>query len=180
MNLPNTITAFRFVLVPVFLYFALAGEYLTAMVVFLAAGASDALDGFLARRYGLTTDIGRVLDPAADKLLTFAAMVSLTWAGILPIWLSVPVVLRDVSMLAIYLGLRLSGRPVVVVPSVFGKLSTFLVIVTVTYALFYAGDRGVTLFNTLAAFTALVTVYSGIDYAVREFRGSKEARGAGE
>lgn len=176
-NIPNILTVSRILLVPLFLYLVARDDYSSATVVFVAAGITDAVDGFIARTYGMRTELGANLDPFADKLLLMSAYVMLTAKGLIPLWLCVPVILRDVVILTGVIILRGAGRKVVISPTIFGKMTTILQITTVVYALVFAGG-GKEGFMALAAATALITVYTGFDYAWREFKiqlGGKDA-----
>ena len=177
LNIPNALSALRFFLVPVFLYLVVAGEFRSAVAVYAVAGGTDAVDGFLARVLVQRTSLGAVLDPAADKLLQDTAYVSLAVVGVLPLWLSVPVILRDAVMFTAYAALRMTGRQVDVVPSVAGKATTLLQIATVVTALLFTDATDRTPFLALAAATAAITVYSGVEYAWREFRLQSERGG---
>lgn len=96
-SVPNLITAARLALAP-FVVWGIASEaWGTAFLLFAVAGLSDGLDGFLARRYGLASRLGAILDPLADKALMLAALVGLTWAGIVPAWF--PAVLETPPLL---------------------------------------------------------------------------------
>lgn len=168
-NIPNALTVFRILLVPVFLYLVWSEKLFGAVAVFALAGFTDALDGFIARAYGLRTELGANLDPLADKLLLISAFVALTSLGLIPVWLCVPVIARDALILAGVLALRGSGRKVRIAPSVSGKLTTVLQISTVLYAMVFAG-RNAAAFTALAFATLLFTLYTGYDYARREIR----------
>lgn len=169
-NIPNALSVFRILLVPLFFYLTVTDDFFAAAIVFCFAGATDALDGFIARRYNLRTDLGAFLDPAADKLLQATAYLTLTFKGIIPIWLCVPVILRDVILILIYFTLRGAGRSVVISPSVFGKAATILQIITVAYVLFFLGELNLVLFLVLAIVTAALTLYAGLNYAWREYK----------
>ncbi len=95
-SLPNLITVLRILLIYPFVLSLLHGEAGTALLLFAVAGISDGLDGFLAKRFGWTSRLGAVLDPVADKMLLLAAYLTLGWMALLPLWLLVLVVLRDV------------------------------------------------------------------------------------
>ena len=99
-QLPNLLTALRLVLVPPILVLLVQGGYGTALALAIVAGVSDALDGWLARRFGWQSRIGGILDPLADKLLLVGTYVTLGLLGHLPAWLVVLVVLRDVVIVA--------------------------------------------------------------------------------
>lgn len=96
MNLPNAITLARLLSVPVAVYLLIQSAYLAAFVLFVLAGVSDALDGYIAKRWNQTTTLGALLDPVADKALLVGVYVTLGLQGNLPHWLVVLVVFRDV------------------------------------------------------------------------------------
>jgi len=123
-QIPNLLTAFRTVLAPLTAYLILLDRNLAALFVFAFAGASDALDGFLARRYGLVSRFGEYLDPAADKLLMLASFVTLTMVHQVPLWVTAIVIGRDV---AVVLGVGLAWLftlPLKVEPLAIGKANT--------------------------------------------------------
>ena len=99
MNIPNFITLIRILLVPLLVIFLIEGKTSYAFLTFIAAGASDGLDGFLARVLKQKTALGAFVDPIADKLLLTASYITMAVLGMLPEWLSVLVVSRDVIIL---------------------------------------------------------------------------------
>ncbi len=124
-NLPNTISLFRVLMVPVFMVFLLAaipGGDIVALVVFVIAAASDYVDGYLARRNRQTTVMGTFLDPLADKLLVIAALVSLIELGELSAWVAMVVIARELAVS----GLRMvaAAQSVVISASRWGKIKT--------------------------------------------------------
>jgi len=135
MNLPNCITLIRVLLVPLFAIFVLEGDYESAFLVFLAAGVSDGLDGFLARVLNQKTKLGAVLDPIADKALLMTAFVMLAVVGLIPSWLTVLVVSRDVIIMAGIGILMFSQHEVTIRPSYFSKATTLMQLATVAFAL---------------------------------------------
>ena len=102
---PNILSALRVVAAPIAAVLILDGIDVAALCVFVFAGLSDAADGYLAKRFALTSRFGAWLDPAADKLLMLASFVTLTMVGAVPLWLTVLVIGRD---LAIVLGVGLA------------------------------------------------------------------------
>ena len=113
-----------------------------ALVVFAVAGLTDALDGLIARRFGLGTTLGAWLDPMADKLLLVSTFVVLTWPGLglanrLPIWLTVLIISRDVVIVLTVAVVNLAIGPRVFRPSLFGKVATATYIVTAVVAMFF-------------------------------------------
>ncbi|MEJ0024555.1 MAG: CDP-alcohol phosphatidyltransferase family protein [Rhizomicrobium sp.] len=134
-QIPNLLTAFRTVLAPLTAYLILLDRNLAALFVFAFAGASDALDGFLARRYGLVSRFGEYLDPAADKLLMLASFVTLTMVHQVPLWVTAIVIGRDV---AVVLGVGLAWvltLPLKVEPLAIGKANTVVQVVYVAMML---------------------------------------------
>lgn len=167
-HIPNILTVFRILLVPVFLYFILEGEYHIAAAVFITAGITDGVDGFIARRYNARTKLGAALDPFADKFLLVSAYIALAAKGFIPIWLMVPVIIKDSILLSGVAALRGVGREVQIVPSIFGKMTTVFQISTVIYAMLISDTGAV--FMALAIVTAIITIYTGIDYVRKEYR----------
>lgn len=98
---PNLITLGRLLMVPVVAVFLASALYTEAFWLFLAVGFSDGLDGFLARRFNATSATGALLDPVADKMVIVTCAFVLAWNGLLPLWLAVPLVGRDVLMLSV-------------------------------------------------------------------------------
>ena len=94
-NIAIAVTLARLILAPIFAWLLLLQSFVPALGVFLIASISDALDGFLARRFNLATPLGAVLDPLADKLLVGFGILAMSWIGALPLWLAWTVVLRD-------------------------------------------------------------------------------------
>ncbi|KMO15939.1 hypothetical protein SQ03_16000 [Methylobacterium platani JCM 14648] len=123
-SLPNLITAARLALVPFVVGAILREAWGLAFLLFALAGLSDGIDGFLARRYGLTSRLGAILDPLADKALMLAVLVSLTLAGLVPAWFPAVLIARD-ALMVVGAGLaRLAGRPLETPPLAIGKLNT--------------------------------------------------------
>lgn len=127
LTAPNLITFARLLLVPVMVWLLLEGRYGTALVVFVGAAASDVLDGFLARQFNQQSHLGAVLDPAADKLMVVSTAVLLTWLELLPVWVAVAVVLRDVVIVSGFLTYRWLRGKVEMRPTWLGKANTGLV-----------------------------------------------------
>jgi cardiolipin synthase (CMP-forming) len=121
---PNFLTAVRIVLAPLTAWLILNGRYFDALLVFGFAGASDALDGFLARRFGLVSRFGGYLDPAADKLLMLASFVTLTMIGQVPFWLTACVIGRDIAIVFGLALARMLSLPVTIAPLAIGKANT--------------------------------------------------------
>lgn len=126
LNVPNFLTLLRLAAIPVFLIFLGDRRYDEALVVFIAAGITDALDGAIARMMHTKTTLGAYLDPAADKLLLLSAFISLAFMNEIPRWLLVVVLCRDVVVvLGYFLLFTMTRETMEVRPTVAGKLSTF-------------------------------------------------------
>lgn len=168
VNIPNILTSLRIISVPVFIYLVLASLYSYALVIFIAAGITDAADGYIARRLNQRTELGASMDGFADKLLLSSSYIVLTFKGFFPLWLCVPVILKDVVILSGVLMLKTSGKKISTTTSIFGKLTTILQIATVIYTMLF-GASGF-LFFALAVVTAVITLYTGFDYVTKEFK----------
>lgn len=127
--LPNMITLARLFAVPVVVWAIATGETGIAFALFVAAGISDAIDGFVAKRFHLETELGAYLDPIADKALLVSIYVSLAIVGKLPIWLTTVVVARDVLIIGAVMLAVVLGRPVRVRPIIVSKVNTLAQIV---------------------------------------------------
>jgi len=134
-HLPNLITFMRLALAPFLILVLKDGHYLEALQVFLLAGFSDALDGFIAKRFGFVSQLGAILDPLADKVLLVSAYVMLALQGLVPFWLVLAVTFRDALIVAGYLIYTSLYGPVQMRPSALSKLNTFLQIVLVIFLL---------------------------------------------
>jgi cardiolipin synthase len=181
MNLPNCITLVRVLLVPLFAIFVLEGDYPDAFLVFAAAGISDGLDGFLARVLHQKTKFGAVLDPIADKALLITAFVMLAVVGLIPSWLTVLVVSRDVIIMAGIGILMFSQHDVTIRPSYLSKATTLMQLVTVAFALGHQHlPMLLPLGQPLLVVTAGLTLLSGGHYIAVGFKMlGEQGNGAG-
>jgi len=198
MNLPNRLTLIRIILVPVFMLFSITlpesvgalfpGDWLinlirainafieesgiyVAGVVFVVAFATDALDGFIARKYNLVTNFGAFLDPIADKLLVTAALIVLTARGTIGAWIPVIIISREFLIT----GLRLlaANKGIVMSAGGFGKVKTISQSIALTMLLFQNFNVGI--LNAVNAGLLLLylavalTILSGADYIIKNY-----------
>jgi cardiolipin synthase len=166
-NLPNILTMVRILLVPFFLNFLVYGYNDLALICYVVAGLTDVADGIVARRLGQFTKLGAMLDPLADKMLAFAAFVALTVIGVLPLWLTLSVVFRDVVIVGGCIALHMTGHKYNPGPTVLGKLTTFAQFILVTTAL--AGvylDKDLAVVDWLVYFTFAAVAASGVQYVL--------------
>jgi cardiolipin synthase (CMP-forming) len=139
LSIPNLITLGRILLVPVVVWGITSGEMRVAFLVFLAAGISDAVDGFLAKRFHMASELGAYLDPLADKALIVSIYVALGIAGALPISLVILVVSRDIMIISGFMLAGLLGKPMPVKPLPVSKANTVAQIFLATMVL---AERG--------------------------------------
>jgi cardiolipin synthase len=124
MTIPNLITIARLLIVPVVIVAILQGRWSVAFVLFVVAGVSDAIDGFIARRFDMRSEFGAYIDPLADKALLVSIFVTLAVVGVLPAWLAVVVVFRDAMIVAAVMLSWVMSRPVAIKPLMLSKLNT--------------------------------------------------------
>jgi CDP-diacylglycerol--glycerol-3-phosphate 3-phosphatidyltransferase len=176
-NVPNAITVIRILLAPVFFVMLLvdAGEdgwlRWAAAILFIVAIATDGIDGHIARSRNLVTDLGKLLDPIADKVLTGAALIGLSILGELPWWVTAVILVREVGI-TVWRFVQLSDR--VIPASRGGKLKTLVQSIAISLALLPFPNlfgEWVNWVNGVAMALALVlTVVTGIDYLVQAWR----------
>jgi cardiolipin synthase len=175
----NQLTILRLLLVPVFVLCMIYSRPGWALVVFAAAGITDALDGLIARRTGPTT-LGAWLDPMADKLLLAAMFVMLTLPGLglaarIPLWLTVLVISRDIAIILTVAIFNLAVSRRTFRPSMLGKVATAVYVITGVVTLYANYDlRFLPLVNVGVYLSAAITIISAAEYLVRMRRASPE------
>lgn len=182
MNPPNLITVGRAVLVPVIFWLLISGRTQAAFYFFLVAGISDALDGFLAKRFGWQTELGAYLDPLADKLLIVSIFIALGVRGELPSWLVTAVVARDILIIAAVVVSWLLIRPVRIRPLAVSKANTAAQIILAAFVLADSGfELGLTHLRTglvwLTAVLTLVSLGAYIQAWLQHMNGHDDATG---
>ena len=135
-NIPNILCVIRILLVFVFVYLALNGMLYAALIVFFAAGATDVIDGYLARRNNWISDLGKILDPFADKLMQCTVLVVLYILQIIPIWFVIPFFLKEGVTLIMGL-LVIKKRNVVVVSKWYGKAAVCIFYLTIAISIIF-------------------------------------------
>lgn len=171
LNLPNFLTLIRILAIPFFLVLVASHLYLDALLVFFVGAVTDALDGFIARRTNQKTTLGARLDPVADKLLLTSSFIMLGMMDGIPLWLVVLVVSRDAVILFGYAAMTfLVEERFEVVPTLMGKLSTLLQLITVGVVLItlaYPEYLDPWADDILFYVTAAATIVSGVQYLYR-------------
>ena len=172
MTIPNLITLGRILLVPVVVWAITAGEMRIAFALFLAAGLTDAIDGFLAKRFGMTTELGAYLDPLADKAMLVSVYVALGISEAIPHWLVILVVSRDIMIVGAVILSWVVDRPVPLKPLLVSKLNTvaqILLACLVLGALAFRLDAAIAVF-ALIALVAALTLLSVVFYVAEWVR----------
>jgi cardiolipin synthase (CMP-forming) len=163
VSIPNLITLARILLVPVVVWAITSGEMRFAFLLFLAAGVSDAVDGFLAKRFGMATELGAYLDPLADKTMIVSIYVALGIAEAIPRWLVILVVSRDIMIVGAVMLAWLIDKPLVLKPLLVSKLNTvaqiaLALVVLGALGLGFAAEETITLLMALVAALTLLSI----------------------
>ena len=170
MNIPNLLTLLRIILVPVIVILLIQGLFFRALIAFIVAALSDVLDGFLARILNQQTTLGAYLDPIADKALLASSFVTLSVLHIIPSWLTVIVISRDIIILLGIAVLSMMSISVKIRPAFVSKITTALQLITILTVLSdrcMPGSSNVIWQTTLFWLTAFFTVISGLNYMMR-------------
>ena len=173
LTLANQLTILRIMLIPAFVLFVVYDRLGAALATFVVAGVTDALDGLIARLARQRTSLGAWLDPMADKLLLVTTFIVLTLPGIpltnhLPVWLTVPVISRDVVIVAVVAIVNLAIGPRTFRPSLWGKSATATFIVTSVVVMYFNWLRQTSVLVDLLIWASLaLTVASSADYFVK-------------
>jgi cardiolipin synthase (CMP-forming) len=154
LSIPNLITLVRILLVPIVIWAITAGEMRIAFVLFLAAGISDAVDGFLAKRFEMTTELGAYLDPLADKAMLVSIYIALGIIEAVPRWLVILVVFRDIMIVSAVILSWLVDKPLPLKPLLVSKLNTVAQIALACVVLAALGFH----FNARIAVGALISL----------------------
>jgi len=175
MNIPNFLTLLRIILVPAIVIFLIQDEYFKALIVFVAAGLTDALDGALARLLNQQSEIGAFLDPLADKILLSTSFIALSIFGLIPSWLTVVVISRDIIILMGIMILSMMSIDYEIKPVFVSKITTALQIGTVFLALLLKSfsfhiTNYYDVVTPVSWLTAAFTLLSGIVYIIKGIR----------
>ena len=165
INTPNLLTIARILLTPLFVILLLADLYVASLLIFGLAGISDGLDGFIARYFNQRTTLGAYLDPIADKLLLASAFICMAILKIVPSWVAVIVISRDVLILIGIAIFTITEKSYRVKPSVISKITTVAQITTIIIALLHVSTMALgTLMVTLFWVASALTTVSGLHY----------------
>ena len=168
VTIPNLITIGRLFLVPFTVWLIVQGEAVTAFWIFILAGVSDAVDGFLARQFNLRSELGAYLDPLADKVLLVSIYVTFAILEEIPLWITILIVSRDILIIGAVMLAGMLGQPVEMRPRIISKANTAAQIVLaglVLGDLAFPPDLSV-LREVMVALVGLLTIGSTLVYAV--------------
>lgn len=168
MNIPNFISLARLALVPLMVWLVISGDLSSAFWVFVAAGISDAVDGFIAKRFDMETELGKYLDPIADKAMLVSVYISLGSQGLIQTWLVILVVFRDVLIIGGALLFQTLTQSLFMQPLMVSKVNTLTQIVLAALILGWAGVNGDgrPFVQFMVYVVAATTVMSGVAYVV--------------
>ncbi|HEX6278789.1 MAG TPA: CDP-alcohol phosphatidyltransferase family protein [Pyrinomonadaceae bacterium] len=172
LTIPNILTFMRMALIPVFVSLVYYGYSKWALAVFLIAGVSDGVDGFLARKFKQESELGTIIDPIADKLLMTVAFVILTLPNVLPptrhlpipFWVTAAVIGRDVLIITVAAAINIITGFRGFKPSFWGKVSTLVQVIGISLVLFAAVTRYTIFLPTTYFIIVLLVVISGFHY----------------
>jgi cardiolipin synthase len=168
ISIPNILTMLRILLIPLLVIFLIRGMMGEALLVFAAAGITDGLDGFIARYFNQRTDLGAYLDPVADKLLLMSAYLTMATLDLIPAWLTVIVISRDVIIVMGVMVLRLIGVKYEIQPTIASKLTTCVQLLTVFLVLLHIFFQTESLLDeSFFWLTAVLTTISGLHYVYK-------------
>jgi cardiolipin synthase len=178
LSIPNLITLARILLVPVVVWAIAAGRMQMAFLLFLVAAISDAVDGFLAKRFGMKTELGAYLDPLADKVLIVSIYVTLGITGVIPLWIVILVVSRDFMIVGAIILSWVIDRPVAIQPHTISKLNTaaqivFACLVLASHGFNFDSEPVLTLVMALVAVLTLLSVGLYLDKWVRHMNSTE-------
>ncbi|MBF0435958.1 MAG: CDP-diacylglycerol--glycerol-3-phosphate 3-phosphatidyltransferase [Magnetococcales bacterium] len=165
MNIPNFLSFVRIFSVPVFIWMVLNHHHSWGLILFITAAFTDALDGYLAKRLNQITEIGKFLDPIADKVLLISSFVTLTVNGLIPLWITLIVVTRDMVIIIGAVVFQVLTGSLKIEPLNISKINTLLQILFIIIVLF--GDlfaQPSWVFNVILAMVTVTTILSGFSY----------------
>lgn len=169
-DVPNLLSIIRILLVPVFVYLYMTENFYAAVAVFVVAGITDIVDGYIARKFNFISNLGKILDPFADKLMQFSAFICLAVNEIVPIWMPVFYFVKEISTLigALFVFKKVKT---VVKSHIFGKLATFFVFAFVSIIIALPGLFHENTVKVICLAMCVYFVFSNIMYAKTEIKG---------
>jgi len=169
-QIPNALTLFRIILIPLFIYFAIKEYYLASLVVFIIASLTDTFDGIIARKFKYVSNFGKIFDPLADKILVASALIILTLWGLIYWWLALLILARELFMTL--LRNHLIKRKIYLAANIFGKIKTTAQISTIIFSLFYKSflPKSSVIENIILITFILVTIITWLSAIIYVFQ----------
>lgn len=161
MNLPNKLTMLRMALVPAVMALILRGYGIAAFILFAAASITDFLDGYIARKYNLVSSFGKIMDPLADKLLTFGALICFVQTGLISVWAPMIIISREFFVTCMRVVAAASGK--VIAASWWGKVKTNVQMFAIMFAILFSSTL-TTASSAVLWIAAIFTVASWVAY----------------
>jgi len=160
--LPNILSIVRILLIPVYIFFFLEGEYILAAIFFSTSAITDFLDGYFARKYNMITELGKILDPLADKLSIISILIALFYAELIPVFIIIILLSREVFIFISSIITYLLGYNIIN-PSNIGKISMFLLYTAIAFELMQFKNIAMYLFYIVIP----LNIYSAINYVLK-------------
>ena len=177
VNLPNLLTISRILLVPVFVYCMLEGNFIGALIIFSLGCITDGLDGYLARKYNQITQYGKFLDPLADKFFLLCSFTASYVIDILPLWVLIIVFIKEIIIVSGLIALSFSVKKIDFKPTMLGKTTTVVEMVTIALILLNGIGLGHIILLYLSFMTTFVVILiSTVSYVFVGMKAYKEAR----
>ena len=171
-HIPNILSTFRlllvFVYVAVFFWLDHPNSLQIALCIFVLAGVTDVVDGFLARRYNWISNLGKILDPLADKMMQCAALICLLIADLIPLWFALPFILKELLMLVGGL-FMMREKNIIVVSNIVGKFAALFFYVAIGLVMLLGEGLGVVARNVLCGVSLGLTVAALVIYFIQYF-----------
>lgn len=168
MNLPNKLTILRIIMIPVFIIVLMTGHYYTSAVIFIIASSTDALDGYIARKYNMITNFGKIMDPLADKLLVVSALLCLVELGDVASWMVIVILAREFTVTGLRTVAAASG--IVIAAGLTGKIKTVLQMIAVPALLLKNWPFemiGFPFAEIMLWASVIMTIVSGAEYVIK-------------
>jgi len=162
MNLPNKLTMARIIMVPIFMAIMLSGHFIWALIVFSLASITDFLDGYIARKYNLVSSFGKIMDPLADKLLAFGALVCFIQLGVVGVWAPIIIIAREFFVTSMRVVAVSKGK--VIAASWWGKVKTNVQLFAIIFSMLLCAVDKAEIAGVLIWIAAIFTVASWVAY----------------
>ncbi|MCL2860415.1 MAG: CDP-diacylglycerol--glycerol-3-phosphate 3-phosphatidyltransferase [Oscillospiraceae bacterium] len=167
-HIPNILTIIRILLIPFIVFFIAKSSYLLAFILLLASGLTDILDGFIARRFNLISDFGKLMDPLADKLTQISIVITLVIKGFIPFWIVIIIILKEFIMVS---GASfLYGNHTVVSSRWFGKLATVVLYIAIFFSIIIAEFNLPEIYKTCNFYLYCISIIAMIFSLIMYFR----------